>query len=257
MNSNNIDACVAKYIKANKDKFKVGTEAQKEFDEVKSTLNVDNAFIFEVKEIEGIPAYYMYSSKSKTLLQVYFAIKAEAGHIELSVKELTEKYKSDDKEDNTMMNETIAILSRAKALIEACDVECLEDVKECLKDVTDKIDDCIDSCEKDAKKKDDDELEEKTKEVVNETIERLYEKAALCESIEEASPYIQKAKELQAAIDDIAEEIPIKDDEYPVKDATGGPGQDVDLEEIKDLIGDDKDTIDLLTKDDNSLIISY
>ncbi len=88
-----IDICVEKYIVKNKDKFKTGDAALKEFKEVEDTLNVDGAFKFETKEIAGIPAFYMYSAKSNTLLQIYFAIKDEAGHIELSVKELMDKCK--------------------------------------------------------------------------------------------------------------------------------------------------------------------
>ena len=90
---NEIDNCVEKYIAKNKDKFKTGDAALKEFKEVEDTLNVDGAFKFETKEIAGVPTFYMYSAKSNTLLQVYFGIKAEAGHIELSVKELMDQCK--------------------------------------------------------------------------------------------------------------------------------------------------------------------
>ena len=90
--------------------------------------------------------------------------------------------------------------------------------------------------------------------LINETVDRLYEKAALCESSDEAEVYIVKAEELQKAIDDIPEEAPIVDDEYP-EEVSGGPGEDIDQEEIKDLIGDDAEALKLLNCDTQSMTI--
>ena len=39
--------------------------------------------------------------------------------------------------------------------------------------------------------------------LINETVDRLYEKASLCESAEEAEVYIEKAEELLEAVEDV------------------------------------------------------
>ena len=126
-----------------------------------------------------------------------------------------------------------------------------------MEDVVEKIEDVIDSCEDDKKSDDkkDEKIDDQTKTVVEAAIEALYDKALLCESTEEADVYIHKAEELQNAIDDIPEEKPVVDDEYPADDVTGGEGEKLDQEEIKDLIGDDAEALALLTQDDNSVII--
>ena len=90
--------------------------------------------------------------------------------------------------------------------------------------------------------------------VVTEAIDRLYEKAALCESAGDAEVYVQKAEELQKAIEDIAEEAPVVDDEYP-EEVSGGPGEKIDQEEIKELVGGDAEALKLLNIDNQSVII--
>lgn len=156
------------------------------------------------------------------------------------------------------------ILLKAKALLEAaCDMEDLKDVKEDLEDVTEKIDEILDGCsdKKDDKKEDkkDDEAEVATESVINidlinETIDRLYYKAALCESADDAEVYVQKAEELQKAIEDIPEETPVKDDEYPAEDVTGGKGI-LCQEDIKELVGDDAEALKLLQDGEGSVTI--
>lgn len=248
----NIDECVKVYINKNKSKFKTGAEAEKEFSEVEDTLNIDGAFIFERKMVDGIPTLYMKSAKSGTLLQVYFAIKAEAGHIELSVKELMDNC---GKEAKTM-NESAILLEKAKVLIEAACEGCedLEEAKDKLEDVIETLEDVIKD-NGDKKEDDDDKVDDKTKEVVNEAITALYTKAALCETAEEAEPYIAKAEELQNAIDSIPEEKPVVDDEYPADDVTGGYGDGTDEDAIKAIVGDDAEAMKLLTSDVDSVII--
>lgn len=257
INEKLIDKCVERYISDNLNKLKTGNDAKKEFDEVRETLNVDNAFCFKTKTFKNIPAYYMYSSKSKTLLQVYFGIKEDAGHIELSVKELMENYsdKEDTKMDTNTLIENVMILNRAKTLIEAACEGCedLKDVKESLSDAIEKIDEVIDDCGCEKKGKDDDKVSDKTKEVVDECILRLYEKASLCESVEDASVYINKATELQKAIDDIPEESPVNDDDYPADDVTGGEGEAPSDDDIKDLVGDEG--IKILMDDNGSVTV--
>lgn len=156
-------------------------------------------------------------------------------------------------------SEAATLLSKAKTLIEAaCDIEELKEVKDDLKDVTEKIEDIIEDG-KDTKKADkaddkDEKKDEDLKELVNETVDALYEKAVMCESAEEANVYIAKADELQKAIEDIPEEKPVVDDEYPT-DVTGGEGAKIDQEEIKELVGDDAETLKLLNSDPQSATI--
>ena len=195
-----IDSCVKEYITKNKSKLVSGKKADEAFEDVQSSLNVDNAFIYETKEFDGIPALYMRSSKSKTLVLVYFAIKDEARHIEFKPEEL----------------------------IDMCS---------CSKG---------DICEKEDKSV--------NMELINETVDRLYKKAALCETVEEAEVYVQKAEELQKAIDEIPEEDPIEDDEYP-DETSGGPGEKIDQEEIKELVGNDPIALKLLNIDTQSVTI--
>ena len=154
------------------------------------------------------------------------------------------------------------ILLKAKALLEAaCDMEDLKDVKEDLEEVTEKIDEILDGCDtkKDDDKKDDDETKATNESIINidlirETIDRLYEKAALCESADDAEVYVQKAEELQKAIDDIPEEIPVVDDEYPADDVTGGEGV-LCQEDIRELVGDDEEAMKLLQCGEGSITI--
>ena len=252
-----IDHCISDYIKSGKVEFKKGDEAEKEFHEVESTLNVDGAFKFERKTINDIPCLFMYSAKSNTLIQVYFAINDEAGHIEFSVDELKKQCTGNkNKEDSNMINETGALLLKnAKLLIEAACANCdaLEDAKESLEDAVEKIDSVIDGKEE----KKEEKVDEKTKEVVNETIAALYEKATMTESVELANACIEKAEELQKAIDDIPEETPSTDDEYPADDVTGGQGEEINQEEVKELVGEDNDeALKLLNTDSNSITIN-
>lgn len=249
--NDNIDLYVERYINQNRSKLKIGEAAQKEFDEVEQTLNVDNAFNFEVKKFGDVPALYMYSSKSNTLLQVYFGIKEEAGHIELSVKELTEKFKSKNKEDSKMGNmlENSMLLGKAIELLEAAcgDNEYLEEVREVLEEAAVRIDDVMNEC-CEYEDIDSSYVSDETIEVVNEAVYRLYEKASLAKDDDNASVYIKKAEELQRAIESIPEETPVNTSEYDT-DVSGGEGEKLDYEEIKDLIGNDKEAFNLLTND--------
>ena len=152
------------------------------------------------------------------------------------------------------MNKSIILLANAKSLIEAACEACedLKDVKESLEDAVEKIDDVISAKDDDKKES---KVDDKTKEVVNEAIIALYEKAALTESAEVANACIQKAEELQKAIEDIPEEKPVSDDEYPADDVSGGPGDDADQEYIKELVGDDAEALKLLNAEPDSVTI--
>ena len=243
-NLDNIDYCVEKYINKNKSKLVSGDKANEAFKDVQSSLNVDNAFVYEVKEFDGIPAMYMRSSKSKTLVLIYFAIKDEARHIEFKPDELIEMCKdskNDKKEDKSMnielITETIDRLYEKAAICESVEeaeiyIEKAEELEEAVAP----------------------EEGINLGELITETIDRLYEKAAICESACDAEVYIQKAEELQKAIDDIPEETPVKDDEYP-EYVSGGPGEDIDQEEIKELVGNDAEALKLLNIDKQSVII--
>ena len=245
--NNSIDHCVEEYINKNKSKLVSGNKADEAFKDVKSSLNIDNAFIYEVKEFDGIPAMYMRSSKSKTLVLVYFAIKDEAKHIEFKPNELIDMCscsKNTKKEDKSMVdinliNETVDRLYEKANLCET-----IEEAEVYIN----KAEELLEAVEVEAEDSYD------LGDLINETVDRLYEKAALCESSDEAEVYIVKAEELQKAIDDIPEEAPIVDDEYP-EEVSGGPGEDIDQEEIKDLIGDDAEALKLLNCDTQSMTI--
>ena len=243
-----IDSCVKEYITKNKSKLVAGKKADDAFKDVQSSLNVDNAFIYETKEFDGIPALYMRSSKSKTLVLVYFAIKDEARHIEFKPEELIDMCscsKGDicEKEDKSvnmeLINETVERLYEKASLCESAEEAevYLNKAEELLEAV---------ECE---------ETEEVTLgDIIVETIDRLYEKAALCESADDAVVYVQKAEELQKAIDEIPEEDPVEDDEYP-DETSGGPGEKIDQEEIKELVGNDPIALKLLNIDTQSVTI--
>ena len=88
---------------------------------------------------------------------------------------------------------------------------------------------------------------------LQEAIDLFYDKALLCEDADEAEGYIQKAEELQKAIEDIPEETPVKQDDY-ITDVVGGDDEKPDLEEIKDLCDNDPDVIKLLTDDEDKSV---
>ena len=91
------------------------------------------------------------------------------------------------------------------------------------------------------------------KEALQEAIDLLYDKAILCEDAGEAAEYVQKAEELQKAIEDIPEEIPVKQDDYETS-AVGGDDEKPDLEEIKDLCDGDPEVVKLLTDDEDKSV---
>ena len=88
---------------------------------------------------------------------------------------------------------------------------------------------------------------------IKEAIDLLYDKAILCEDADEAEGYVQKAEELQKAIDDIPEETPVKQDDYETS-AVGGDDEKPDLEEIKDLCDGDEEVVKLLTDDEDKSV---
>ena len=93
----------------------------------------------------------------------------------------------------------------------------------------------------------------KAKAALQEAIDLLYDKAILCEDSSEAEGYVQKAEELQKAIEDIPEETPVKQDDYETS-TVGGDDEKPDLEEIKDLCDNDPEVIKLLTDDEDKSV---
>ena len=91
------------------------------------------------------------------------------------------------------------------------------------------------------------------KEALQEAIDLLYDKAMLCEDADEAEGYVQKAEELQQAVEDIPEETPVKQDDYETS-AVGGDDEKPDLEEIKDLCDGDPEVVKLLTDDEDKSV---
>lgn len=76
---------------------------------------------------------------------------------------------------------------------------------------------------------------------------------------EDAEDYvdgIEGGEGTQKDIDDIPEERPAIDDEYPADAVTGGVGEKIDQEEIKDLVDGDKEAIDILNDDEGSKAIT-
>ena len=93
---------------------------------------------------------------------------------------------------------------------------------------------------------------EATKATLQEAIDLLYDKAILCEDSSETEGYVQKAEELQKAIEDIPVETLIKQDDYNT--ATVGGDEKPDLDEIKDLCDNDPEVIKLLTDDEDKSV---
>ena len=76
---------------------------------------------------------------------------------------------------------------------------------------------------------------------------------------EDAEDYvdgIEGGEGTQKDIEDIPEEKPTTDDEYPADAVTGGEGEKIDQEEIKDLVDGDKEAIDILNDDEGSKAIT-
>ena len=92
-----------------------------------------------------------------------------------------------------------------------------------------------------------------SKKALQEAIDLLYNKAILCEDAAEAEGYVQKAEELQQAIEDIPEETPVKQDDYETS-AVGGDDEKPDLEEIRDLCDGDEEVVKLLTDDEDKSV---
>ena len=92
-----------------------------------------------------------------------------------------------------------------------------------------------------------------SKKALQEAINLLYDKAILCEDAAEAEGYVQKAEELQQAIEDIPEETPVKQDDYETS-AVGGDDEKPDLEEIRDLCDGDEEVMKLLTDDEDKSV---
>ena len=157
-----------------------------------------------------------------------------------------------------VMLETVSVLLEDAACADSIEKaqDCIEKAKE-LQDKAieklDKVSDCADDKKEDEPEKD--EKKEAKEEAITEAIDCLLNLASLCESVEEADGYIQKAEELQKEIEDIPEEKPVENDEYP-EETYGGEGKQEDhLEAIKDLIDGDSKAMELLTKDPDTLTI--
>lgn len=159
----------------------------------------------------------------------------------------------------TTLFETVSVLLEDAACAKS--VEEAQEIIEKARDLNDKAikklegETCADAKdEPKAEKKD--ENDEKKAEAIMESVENLLNLAMLCESADDADKYIKMAEGLQKDIEDIPEETPVKDDEYPAEDVTGGEGKPDDyLEDIKDLVDGDARAMELLTKDPNTLTI--
>ena len=82
----------------------------------------------------------------------------------------------------------------------------------------------------------------------------LIEAYTLIEDAEAAQVVMDKADEVQKSIEDIPEETPVEDDDY--EDIFDDESSEPDMEAIKDIIGDDKDALELMTGDEDSIIIT-
>lgn len=161
----------------------------------------------------------------------------------------------------TTLFETVSVL-----LEDAACAKSIEDAQELIEKARDLNDKAIEKLEADGCKDDkedaskDDkkkaEVDEKKAEAIMESVENLLNLATLCESADDADKYIKMAEGLQKEIEDIPEEAPVVDDEYPAEDVTGGEGKPDDyLEDIKDIVDGDSKAMELLTKDPNTLTI--
>ena len=190
------------------------------------------------------------------------------------VKLYNKKY---GKKEGKVMKESVNISSKYRTLQEAIsilmeeasaadNIEDAQDLIEKAKDLQDKaidmLDDTadkIDGCEDGKCDKKEDKKEEKKEDTkadsLQEAVNALLTAAVMCESAEEADGYIQKAEELQKAIDEIPEEKPEDARDYPETTSGGDEMKEDHLEAIKDLVDDDKDALDILTVDEDSLTI--
>lgn len=156
----------------------------------------------------------------------------------------------------TTLLETVSVL-----LEDAACAKSIEEVQEIIEKARDLNDKAIEKLEADGCKdvKDDKkkaEADEKKADAIMESVENLLTLATLCESADDADKYIKIAESLQKEIEDIPEEAPVVDDEYPAEDVTGGEGKPDDyLEDIKDIVDGDTKAMELLTKDPNTLTI--
>lgn len=96
--------------------------------------------------------------------------------------------------------------------------------------------------------------ESATKVLLTGVYDTLIEAYTLIEDADAAQVVIDKADEVQKAIDDIPEEKPVEDDDY--EDIFDDESSEPDMEAIEDIIGDDKDALELLTADEDSIIIT-
>ena len=72
----------------------------------------------------------------------------------------------------------------------------------------------------------------------------------LREDAEDHVDGIEGGEGTQDPIDDIPEEKPETTGEYPAEDVTGGEGAPIDQKEVKELVEDDKEAIDILNDDE-------
>lgn len=161
----------------------------------------------------------------------------------------------------TSIMETVSVLLEDAAC--AASIEDAQEFIEKAKDLNDKaiakLEKATGGCDDEKEDKKDDkkgEEDEKKAEAMLESIENLINLATLCESADDADKYIKMAESIQKEIEDIPEETPVADDEYPAEDVTGGEGKPDDyLEDIKDIVDGDSKAMELLTKDPNTLTI--
>ena len=78
----------------------------------------------------------------------------------------------------------------------------------------------------------------------------------LSEGAEDYVDGIEGGEGTQKDIEDIPEEKPVVDDEYPADAVTGGAGEPIDQEEVKDLVDGDKEAIDILNDDEGSKTVT-
>jgi len=267
LTQNDIKFGIVKFLSEYKKELASVKDSKEYLEKVSSDKGAKGLF-YKLEKIQNTTIMYTYVSDKKdpsSLIDISFVIvdnnklkykyidinKLYSRYIKPSKKE--ENNKEDNKTmSNTNLTENAIILKRAKALVESVCEGCedLKDVKDTLEDVIEKIDDVIDDGKDDKGKKDDDKVDDKTKEVVHEAVTALYEKACLCENAEDATPYIQKAEELQKAIEDIPEETPIIGDDYPADSVSGGKGIS-NSDAIKELLDGDVEAFKLLTGDDS------
>lgn len=266
---NFINSVSAKFDKEHAEEY--AKEFRKSAAKIKAEL--DNAKDKSTSEYKALLKLY---DKTLACAEIYESIKFKNDKAQ-GVKDAKAALKDAKKsKDSVKIADAKIALAKAKSLTETVSIlfeeasasdniedaqEIIEKAKDLQEKAIDMLDDTAEKVEKiecedgECDKKEEKKECDKKDEAITEAIDLLLRAAVMCESADEANEYVQKAEELQKAVEDIPEEKPDEAKEYP-EDTSGGEGLREDhLEDTKGLVDDDKEAIDIMTVDEDSLTI--